>query len=202
MRYFTCLVVASVLFLVAHAPQSGLAQEAASAPPIEFLTETIRQADQMGDERTRVAAQRPMVGALIRAGMPEEAFDQAMKLSKSSPHTCILSMESIGKDALKPNDWAMVERAFRAAAEVDRSSSPFVRTHALRRRRPRQTETLAGQTSPSDRAHLCTPRSMECGVTEKGIMIWHARCHKTTILSNCRRWRSCYFQQTSPTFAS
>jgi len=55
--------------------------------------------------------------------MPEVAFEQAMKLSKSDPYPCILSMEAIGKDALKRNDGAMVKKAFLAAAEVDRRFS-------------------------------------------------------------------------------
>ena len=123
MRYFNSLVVVSLLLLVVDVPQSALAQDTTSAPPIEFLLETIRQADQIDDEKTRAKAQSGMVRALVNASMSAEAFDQAMKFSQSNPHGCILSMETIGKDALKRNDSAMVERAFLAAAEVDRNSS-------------------------------------------------------------------------------
>ena len=123
MRYFNSLVVVSLLLLVVDVPQSCLAQDTTSAPPIEFLLETIRQAEQIDDEKTRAKAQSGMVRALVNASMSAEAFDQAMKFSLSNPHGCILSMGTIGKDALKRSDSAMVERAFLAAAEVDRNSS-------------------------------------------------------------------------------
>lgn len=41
MRYSNSLVLASLLLLVVDVHQSGLAQDNSSAPPIEFLLETI-----------------------------------------------------------------------------------------------------------------------------------------------------------------
>ena len=124
MRLFHCFFAATLPLVCIGTPLCSVAnaQDAKLGLSIEFLNETIRQADEIEDQKTRSAAQWKLVWALLGADLPGEAFDQAMKLSQSNPHTFILSMNRIGNYAKKNNDAAMVTRTFTTAARVDQET--------------------------------------------------------------------------------
>lgn len=88
----------------------------------EFLLKTVTVADRIPDEKARTAAQWRLVTPLVNLGLKDQAFEQAMKLRTVNPQTCIYSLRTIAKDALKEGDQTTVQEAWDAAQKANRGA--------------------------------------------------------------------------------
>jgi len=81
----------------------------------ELLLKAVAEADQIPDDQARQKAQWDLVGMLVKSGLTDEAFQQAMKLKTVNPQTCIYSLTTIAKDAIAKGNEADVKRAWELA---------------------------------------------------------------------------------------
>ena len=99
----------------ADEPAASIAKPLDESQQRELLLKAVAEADQIPDEQARQKAQWDLVGMLVKRGLTEEAFQQALKLKPVNPQTCIYSLTTIAQDAMTKGNEADVQRAWELA---------------------------------------------------------------------------------------
>ncbi|MDA0660737.1 MAG: hypothetical protein O3C60_18175, partial [Planctomycetota bacterium] len=120
-------IIIAMLLLAWSASHPISADEAKRLPSVvaeftdaqrrELILKAVAEADLIPDEQARMNAQWGLVSSLVRTGLRDEAFQQAMKLRTANPQACINSLQTIAGDAIKRGDQATVSKTWNAAKQ-------------------------------------------------------------------------------------